>query len=330
MTFPGRVLTAAAILGGALLLWMVRDLMLLVFGGVVFAVVLASLARLLRRWLPIGPRASIAASVALVIAMMVGLAFWLGNELAAQIKDLSDRLPRAIEALRGWVAESALGAQLIEQLETLQGDGVPWRKVATAAGVTLGALGDFILMLLLAVFLAAEPALYRNGVLRLLPVQHRGSVGEALDRCAHALRGWLKGQGISMIFVGATTALGLWLLGVPLALLLGLVAALLNFIPFLGPIVSGTLAVLLAFTEGPQTVLYVAILALAIQQVEGNVMMPLVQRWAVQLPPALGVVGVVLVAGVFGVPGILFATPLVVVVMVLVKKLYVEDLLERN
>lgn len=207
---------------------------------------------------------------------------------------------------------------------------MPWRKVAAAAGVTLGALGDFILMLLLAVFLAAEPRLYRDGALRLLPVGHRRKVGEALDQCALALGGWLKGQGISMIFVGTTTALGLWLLGVPLALLLGLVAGLLDFIPFLGPMVSGALAVLLAFTEGPQTALHVAILALAIQQLEGNVMMPLVQRWAVQLPPALGVVGVVLVAGVFGLPGVLFATPLVVVAMVLVKKLYVEGLLERD
>lgn len=133
-----------------------------------------------------------------------------------------------------------------------------------------------------------------------------------------------------MIFVGLATGIGFALLGVPLALSLGLIAALLDFVPFFGPIVAGVLAVLFAFTEGPQTALYVAILMLAVQQVEGNLLMPLVQRWAVQLPAMLGLIAVVIFAGWFGIPGIVFATPLMVVLMVLVRKLYVEEYLEKG
>lgn len=133
-----------------------------------------------------------------------------------------------------------------------------------------------------------------------------------------------------MAFVGVATGVGLALLGVPLALTLGLVSGVLDFVPFFGPIAAGVLAVLFAFTEGPQTALYVAILMLAIQQVEGNLLMPLVQRWAVQLPPVLGLIAVVIFASWLGVPGIVFATPLMVVVMVLVKRLYVEEFLEKS
>lgn len=330
MSYAGRVLVAIALVGGALLLWMTRQLVLLVFGGVLFAVVLSSFAGLLRRWCRLGHRAAVGLAVTVLLLALAGVTAWLGNEMAAQLRELSDRLPRAVAAFRQWLGSAALGPHIIEQWDELRSGGVPWQRIAGAAGFTLGALGNFILMLLLGVFIAAEPELYRAGTLRLVPVPHRERVGRALDACGAALRGWLKGQGLSMLFVGVATAAGLWLLDVPLALILGLVAGLLDFVPFFGPLASGVLAVLLAFTEGPQTALYVALLALGIQQVEGNLMMPLVQRWAVQLPPALGVVAVVLVAGIFGLPGILFATPLIVVAMVLVRKLYVEGVLEAQ
>jgi predicted PurR-regulated permease PerM len=208
--------------------------------------------------------------------------------------------------------------------------GISWDRVAGAAGLTLGVLGDTVLMLLIGVFVAAEPKLYKDGFVRLAAPSVRSNLAAALDECATALKNWLKGQAVSMLFVGIATAGGLALLDVPLALTLGLLAALFDFVPFFGPVVAGVLAVLFAFTEGPQTALYVAALMLAIQQLEGNLLMPLVQRWAVQLPPMLGLVSVVIFAAWFGIPGIIFATPLMVVVVVLVRKLYIEDFLERG
>ena len=112
----------------------------------------------------------------------------------------------------------------------------------------------------------------------------------------------------------------------PLALAIGLISGLLAFIPFFGALVGGGLAVLVAFMEGPQTALHVLILCIAIQQVEGHVLMPLVQRWAVALPPVLGLMSTLVFGVLFGVIGVLFATPMMVVVMTWVQCLYVERL----
>jgi predicted PurR-regulated permease PerM len=109
---------------------------------------------------------------------------------------------------------------------------------------------------------------------------------------------------------------------------LGVIAGVFAFIPFFGPIASGVLAVALAFIEGPQTALYVGVLCLVIQQIEGNILMPFVQRWAVSLPPVLGLVAVVVFGLLFGVMGVILATPLMVVVMILVQRLYVQEVLE--
>jgi predicted PurR-regulated permease PerM len=330
MSYPGRVAVAIALATAAAFAWVLRDLALLIFGGVLFAVALSSIASLLLKIPKIGWRTSVIISVVLVLALVIGLAFWLGNELAAQAAELRERLPQAIEAARSWLASKPFGSQIVDQARDLTSGDLPLGRVASGAALAAGALGNFILMLLLGVFFAIEPTMYKEGAVRLFPVRHRGAVGEAIAACGEALRGWLKGQGLSMLFVGMATSVGLWLLGVPLALILGVVAGVLDFVPFFGPIVSGALAVLLAFTEGPQTALYVALLGLAIQQLEGNVVMPLVQRWAVQLPPAVGLVAVVIAATLFGIPGILLATPLMVVCMVLVRELYVKRALENH
>jgi predicted PurR-regulated permease PerM len=170
--------------------------------------------------------------------------------------------------------------------------------------------------------------LYREGLVRLVPPGYRTAIDEAMLACGHALSRWLLGQGISMLFVGSATAIGLALLGMPMALAIGVIAGVLAFIPFFGPIVSGILAVLLAFMQGPAQALYVAGLCVAIQQIEGNILMPFVQRWAVELPPVLGITAAVIFGLLFGLPGVMLATPLMVVVMVLVQKLYVEGVLE--
>jgi predicted PurR-regulated permease PerM len=151
-----------------------------------------------------------------------------------------------------------------------------------------------------------------------------------MDAAGRALSRWLLGQLIAMGAVGVAVATGLALLKMPLALALGLISGVLEFIPFLGPIISGTLAVIAAFAQGPEQALWVGLLFLAIQQIEGNVLIPLIQRWAVHLPPALAVASVLIFGTLFGWAGIILGTPLMVVCMVLVKQLYVNEVLESG
>jgi predicted PurR-regulated permease PerM len=129
-----------------------------------------------------------------------------------------------------------------------------------------------------------------------------------------------------MLFVGVVTSIGLLLAGVPLAIPLGILSGVLDFVPVIGPFVAAIPGVLIAFAEGPQVALYAVLVYIAVQFIEGHFVIPLAQKWAVSMPPALALVAIVAFGVAFGLPGVLFALPLTVVAMVLVQKLYVERL----
>jgi predicted PurR-regulated permease PerM len=311
-----------------LLAWRIRDVFLLAFGALILSTALRAASFRMERWLGLPQRWAVAATVLLLVGVGVAGAFLVGDRLVQQFAELRERLPAAIESAQGWLNESALGGRVLDVWEGTQNGDIPWGRIGGAAGVTIGAIGNAALIALLAIFLAADPGLYRNGFIRLAPCQYRSRIGAAMAAAGDGLGSWLMGQGISMLFVGVATAVGLALLGSPLALSLGVIAGVFAFIPFFGPIASGALAVALAFIEGPQTALYVGVLCLVIQQIEGNILMPFVQRWAVSLPPVLGLVSVVVFGLLFGVMGVILATPLMVVVMILVQRLYIQEVLE--
>jgi predicted PurR-regulated permease PerM len=311
-----------------LLAFRLSDLLLMLFGAVIVAVGLHALAQPFERYLRVPPGLAVGAAIALAVGVIALVSWLVGDRLLAQVDDLSRKLPAALSVITNWARERAIGAALWKVWRGTNADDVPWSSLAVAATQTLSALGGIGLVLVVGAYLAGDPTLYREGLVRLVPPAYRGQVNDAMLASGHALSRWLMGQGISMLFVGTSTAIGLALLGIPLALTLGLLAGALAFIPFFGPIASGVLAVLLAFMQGPDQALYVAVLCVLIQQVEGNVLMPLVQRWAVELPPVLGITAAVIFGLLFGLPGVVLASPLMVVAMVLVRKLYVEGVLE--
>lgn len=328
--YARRVLFVVVVAALALLMWRLSDVFLLLFGAIIVAVALRAFAFPLGKHLRLSPR--LAVSVAVIIAAVVlTVGSWLiGDRLIEQIANLRQRLPEALGALTAWIYSQPFGVAVLEIWDNANAGDVPWSKVANAATQILGAIGSAGLMAVVGVYLAADPTLYRDGFVRLIPPGYRPQINEALLASGHALSRWLLGQCISMLFVGSATAIGLAVLGMPLALSLGVIAGVLAFIPFFGPIASGILVVLLAFMEGPTQALYVAGLCVMIQQIEGNLLMPFVQRWAVELPPVLGITAAIIFALLFGLAGVIFATPLMVVVMVLVQKLYVEGILESS
>jgi len=313
---------------GLLLLWALREPLLVCFGAVLVAAALRALAGPLAGRLKLSERA--ATGLVLLVLVVLGTAgvALLGDALSQQLQALRAELPRALLALRRWLEQVPMGSRLLELAGDLREAELPLAGIAGAATRVLHGVGAAVLVVLMGVYLAFDVALYRNGALRLVPPAHRPAVSDALDAAGDALAGWLRGQGVTMLVVGMAVWIGLTLLGMPMALALALIAGLLEFVPYVGPIASGLLAVLVAFVQGPQQALYVAALFVAIQQVENHLLVPLVQRWAVQLPPVLALGGVLLFGVLFGVPGVIFGTPLTVVTMVLVQRLYVERLLE--
>jgi predicted PurR-regulated permease PerM len=200
-------------------------------------------------------------------------------------------------------------------------------KVTDVFSTSLGLLTDVVIGFFIGLFLAAQPQVYLTGLLRLLPREKRARAREVLHAIAYTLKWWLIGQFTSMSIVGFLFALGLWLLHVPLALTLGLLAMLLAFIPYIGPLLAAVPAVLFALTQSPTRALYVLVLYTAIQLIESYVLTPLIQRQAVLLPPVLTILAQVLLGVFVGGFGLMLATPLVATVLVLVKMLYIEDIL---
>jgi predicted PurR-regulated permease PerM len=174
-------------------------------------------------------------------------------------------------------------------------------------------------------YLAAQPALYTVGLLRLFPRYAQSSAAETLDAISVSLRNWLKGQALGMVFVGIATGMGLWLVGVPAAWAIGLVAGLAEFVPYAGIIFAGIPALVLGFGQGTDTGLWTLGVLILVQQIQGNLVMPLLQNKMVDLPPAITIFGIIAAGLLFGVAGVLLATPLTIVVLVLVRRLYLRE-----
>ncbi len=171
-------------------------------------------------------------------------------------------------------------------------------------------IADVLVVIVAGIFLAAQPRFYRTGAMKLVPASKRALVAEAMDESEQALRLWLKGQLIAMIVVGLLTGTGLWLIGMPSALVLGLLAGLLEFIPFAGPIIAAVPAILLALAAGPDMALWVLLLYFVVQQFEGNVLTPLVQQYAVDLPGVVLLFSLIGFGTLFGTLGVVLAAPL--------------------
>jgi predicted PurR-regulated permease PerM len=191
--------------------------------------------------------------------------------------------------------------------------------------VGLQAAGEIVVVLVAGVYFAAQPTLYRDGLLKLVPPGARERIAGAVAACNLALRKWLLGAGIAMLAMGVLTALGTALLGLPAPIALGLLSGVAEFVPIVGAAVSAIPGLLLAATQGPQLLVSTLVFYVAVHQFEGHVLIPLIQRRVVAVPPALTLFSVVGFGVLFGPLGVVFATPLAVVVLVLVQRLYLRE-----
>jgi predicted PurR-regulated permease PerM len=324
------ILIAIALLAIAAILWTISDVLVIGFGAIVLAAVLRAIVLPIVRVTHWSERLTLVLVVVLLLVIF-GLLFWLfGRQAAHQFTQMREQLPAAIDKARDWIATNPVGRIVLDSFKVSSEGGGALENASSALGATVGGLANVLVIIFAGVYLAADPHLYRNGALRLLPPSRRAQVGRAIDDAALALRKWLVAQIIVMTAVGLMTGIGLALLGVPLSLSLGLLAGLLEFVPVVGPIAAGIPAVLLAFTQGPQTAIYVVILYVVVQQIESNILTPLIQRWAVELPPVIALLSIVAFGVLFGPMGVIFATPMAVVVMAMVQHLYVEDTLENG
>jgi predicted PurR-regulated permease PerM len=336
-SYARRVVVSTVIAVGvvalALLAWRGVTALLVTFAGVLLAVLLRSLAQGVQRLRPMGDTAALAVVCVGLLALAGAAGLLLAAPLQQQSEELFDALPRAAAQLRDTLSTLPLGRRLLalvtgapEQLSSVTGPAA--QRVARVASTTVSVAGYLVLVLFTGLFLAAEPALYRRGALRLFPTRLRPRLEHVLLEAGESLRRWLLGRAVLMVVIAVATWIGLMALGVPMALALGVLAGVLTFIPNFGPIISAVPAMLLALLQSPMHVVYVGLLYLGIQTAESYTLEPYVMRKADDLPPALVIAGQLFIGVTLGTLGFVLATPLIVVIAVVVRRLYVEDALE--
>lgn len=303
------------------LAWKLAGTLLLIVGGLVFAAFLDLLSRELGRLWNAPRWLRLTIVVLAILASIAGFLALAGLQLAEQAGTLSQTINQQItklsRLLESYGIANIMGnegrgplAGIAEQVIGSFG------KLTQALGSAAGAVGSFLLIMVLGIYIAAEPRLYERGVEWLTPMRSRRRMGDLIDRLAETLRRWTLGRLIAMLFEGVFTTTALLIAGVPLAPLLGLIAGLLAFIPNIGAFISGTLIVLVGFSAGTETGLAALGIYLALQFIEGNFLTPLVERRVVDIAPAVTLGAQLLFGALFGLLGFTLAVPIVAMVKV--------------
>ena len=280
------------------------------------------------------------------VGLLVGMGALLAPSLRNQVKQLSTELPKLVDQADAWLQTTpakSLVQQAPQQAPQQQGQQQQQQKqgglreqlskelrgsiqfLFPIVSSVFGAVAGLVLVIFIAMYIAVSPGLYREGILHLVPHKHRERGTEVIDTLGTTLRQWLVARLIAMVVIGTITGVALALLQVKGAAALGVLAGLLEFVPFFGPIASAVPAIGVALLDSPQKALYVVILYVIMQQLEGNVITPLLLEKRLDIPPVLTVVAVSALGIVFGVIGMLIAEPLLAVVLVATKMLYVKD-----
>ncbi|TCD05265.1 AI-2E family transporter [Erythrobacteraceae bacterium CFH 75059] len=314
-----------------LLVWQIRHVLLLVFASILFALLFRAGGSSLCRATGMPYKAGVSIVIVLFLGVIGLFGFLFGSEVSRQVREIEFSLPLAWRTIENLIGDYSFGEQLLAQIEdALPSGSAIFNTFSSIVAQVVGALSTLLLVLVGGIFLALQPRMYRAGMLKLVPRPQRELAGDAVENAGNALKLWLLAQLGVMVIVGVLTGLGLWLLGVPGALVLGLLAGVLEFVPYAGPILAAIPGLLIASTQGWDTLLWTLGLYVVIQQLEGNVIMPLIQKWAVELPPALTLFSLVAFGGIFGVAGLLLAVPLTVLLFVFVKQLYVRETLNEE
>ena len=326
------LLVALTLVVLALLTWQLRWVLLVLFGAVVLAVALDVLIEKLQDRLS-WPRPLSLAVVLVVLLLGGALVFQLlVPELITQVQELGNLVPTLGTKLKSMLNSNPR----LMNLEESFAEQFSWDRIQPLGSQLLGVAGgaansliQLLLMSLLAVLLALDPVSHRQMVIAATPRPARQEMAELLDQCRLALGGWLAGMTISASSVFVLTWAGLALLKVPLALLSALVCGLLTFVPTIGPTAASLLPLAMALLVSPLLMLQVLVLRLILQNLEAFLLTPLLLRRTVNLLPTVALMAQLSLGALLGLPGVLLALPLVVVLQVGMEQVVVKQIMDR-
>ncbi|WP_242126968.1 AI-2E family transporter [Sphingobium sp. Sx8-8] len=303
----------------ALLVLLAQPIML-IMGALVLTTMMDGGTRLLGRVLPIGRGWRLTIVLVAALAFLIYTFYLTGSSLAAQAQAMRTIVETQISRIGGWLQQ--LGVTTTpEDFKSLASQAMSsLGRVTAAVGTAVGAITSGVMMLVLAIFIAIEPKLYERGVAWMLPMDRRSHFYAIADKMGWTLRRLMFGRLIGMAVEGVGVWLLLWAGGVPMAGLLGILTGLFAFLPNIGSIISGVLIMLVGFSAGSHAGLYALGVYLAVQIVDGYLIVPMVAKRATDLAPALVLAAQILLGALFGIMGLFLADPIVAMI-----KVYLEE-----
>lgn len=326
------VLLAGALVVLGLLFTQLLTLLLAVLITVIIAIAISVVAERLERHhvpRPVGALVALLAGIALI----AGLFALIIPPFVDQTNEFADDVPGIVDDLRGQVHDvtgaepGEISESIDNYVEKYQDDPGKIIGPVTTIGLSLaGILGAFVLMLITAYYMAIRPDPLLDGLRRLVPPDHRPQADRIMQRLRGAWVGWMQGVAVDMFVSGVLLYIGLTLIGLDFAIFFAVLTALFSVIPYFGAFASGIPPVLFALTDSPGKALLVIVIYVAVQQIEGNLTIPLVMSRTVRLHPAVIAGGVVVVGQLFGFVGLIVAVPILSLIVILVEELWVQPM----
>lgn len=320
---------ALALALGIAVLWLLSDVILVLFAASLLACQLAGAAHFVTRWTKLPYGAALTIVILLIVVALAAFLYWHGPDLVDETTIIYRQVNAQIGSLWKTIGNIDALSGAVDRIKDFAAHAGS-HLAGYAAGfvtTTIGGFGTALLIIVAAVYLAAAPALYREGVIALMPHGWRRHGAEVMRQEGRTLRWWFIGQLVDMSAIGVLTFIGLLFLGVKLSVTLALIAALCNFVPYIGALAGSIPAILVALSSGPQSALYVALLFVAVQTLEGNVIAPMIQKRTVELPPVVTLFSQTVLGTLFGPLGLVLATPITAASLVLVKMVYQQKIL---
>jgi predicted PurR-regulated permease PerM len=324
-----RALWGIALCAGAIVaVWLLADVILMIFMAAVIAVILRGVSRFAARHIGVSEAVTLTAVTVLVALLLTGFFYYLAPQLFAQLHELRQQVGQEVGRLRQSYGGTTWGQLLLQtpvQPEKVQAEVVSYTRQIAASAVF--STVSTVVVIVIALYFAAGPDQYTDGLVKLFPLSWRATVRRLNKDIARTLRWWSLGQSIDMLLVGLLTCGGLLLLHIPLALALGFIAGLFTFVPYFGGLAAAVPAFLVGLTVSWQSALWVVAVFIGAHALEGLLVTPHVQRRAIRLPPAVTILSMTVMGTLFGPMGVILGTPLAATLLVIVREVYIGGIL---
>ncbi|RZM78722.1 AI-2E family transporter [Leptolyngbya iicbica] len=335
----GQWITLIVLLICLYIFWQIRNITLLTFAAVIFGIVLNRMVRFLRQWTA-SRKTAVAVTVGIMLLILGVFGAIIVPPFSQQLRELIDLLPQAADQLQQWLQGlESIGPFSLENFQAVnsissQLSNFDWEMVAnrffTLFSNTLSLTLNLLLVIVITIMMLLNPQPYRRLFIKVFPSSIRRQVDHVLDECEEAIAGWFIGILFNMGVIALLSTVGLWILGVPLALANGLLAGLLAFIPNMGPVLSVIPPVAIAVLDAPWKAIAVVVLYIIIQQLESNLLTPLVMKKQVSLLPAVTLLSQVIFAIFFGFLGLLLALPLTLTIQQWLNEFWVRSFADEH